>query len=169
MYDFTTSKIRNFLQLSDIFPGVTLEFPGFPNFHREYTFCLPRALWAPGSAPGISLFFQADFPKTAVIFPRKRPPFPCPGRLCTERKKDRSKKAPVLGGYAQGFIRFCRNLFPHKGSIVLEIHPVFLRPLGYFVRKNLSLKTAKHSKARDFPQDKIKNHGKADACRGFLM
>jgi hypothetical protein len=37
------------------------------------------------------------------------------------------------------------------------------------VRRNLLFKTAKHSKARVLLQHKEKNHGKADACRGFLM
>jgi hypothetical protein len=48
------------------------------------------------------------------------------------------------------------NLFPHRKSIVLEIHPVFLRPLNIPVSKNLLFKTAQHSKTRDFSarQDK---------------
>jgi len=42
------------------------------------------------------------------------------------------------------------NLSPHRKSIILEIHKVFLRPLDIPLRRNLLFKTAKHSKARDF-------------------
>ena len=53
--------------------------------------------------------------------------------------------------------------------VSLGIHPVFTRSPVAAVKKNLPFKTAKHSKTRDFLQDKIKFHGKADACRGILL
>ncbi len=36
------------------------------------------------------------------------------------------------------------------------------------LRKNILFKTAKHSKAEIFLQDKKKNHGKTRVCRGSL-
>jgi len=61
------------------------------------------------------------------------------------------------------------NLFARRESIVLEIHQVFLRPLDAPANKNLLFKTAGCFKARGFLQVKEEIHGKADACRGFLM
>ena len=53
------------------------------------------------------------------------------------------------------------NLFVRRKFIVLEIHPVFLRPQKLPANKNLLFKTAKHSKARDFSarQDKKSRQG----------
>jgi hypothetical protein len=53
------------------------------------------------------------------------------------------------------------NLFVRRKFLVLEIHPVFLRPQKLPANKNLPFKTAKHSKARDFSarQDKKSRQG----------
>jgi len=58
------------------------------------------------------------------------------------------------------------NLFARGKLIVLEIHPVFLRPLKFPANKNLLFKTAKHSKARDFSarQDKKPQQGLTPAA-----
>jgi hypothetical protein len=56
----------------------------------------------------------------------------------------------VVGRAHTGIYTVLNESFSHRKLIVLEIHKVFLRPLGSPVRKNLSLKTAKHSQVRDF-------------------
>jgi len=60
------------------------------------------------------------------------------------------------------------NLFARGELIVLEIHPVFLRPLKIPTNKNLPFKTAKHSKARAFSARQDKTPQQGDACCGVL-
>ena len=52
--------------------------------------------------------------------------------------------------------------FPTETGDDLEIHKVFLRSSPLPVNKNLTFKTAKHSKVRDFSARQGKTHGKAD-------
>jgi hypothetical protein len=60
------------------------------------------------------------------------------------------------------------NLFVHRKFIVLEIHPVFLRPQNFLQTKIFYSKLQSTPKREIFLQDKIKSHGKAGACRDFL-